>query len=82
MTDHLDSIGGWPVLGTKPGGNWNESSFDIMSDLVFIRYSGVSPFIQVFLGLDEKDSGKRMIKVKYSSTVHVLKTGIALLLPS
>ncbi|XP_060583095.1 neprilysin-1-like [Ruditapes philippinarum] len=63
MTDHLDSIGGWPVLGTKPGGNWNESSFDIMSDLVSIRYSGVSPFIQVFLGLDEKDSGKRMIKI-------------------
>ncbi|XP_045162499.2 neprilysin-1-like isoform X2 [Mercenaria mercenaria] len=63
ITDELELIGGWPVLGTNPGGNWDRSDFDLVSDLMKIRVHGLSPFFQVYVGLDERDSGKRIITI-------------------
>ena len=31
----LDELGGWPILGTATGGNWNETSFNLNDLLLF-----------------------------------------------
>lgn len=63
ITDELEKIGGWPVLGLKPGGHWNKSAFDLVSELLALKVLGMPPIIHMFVGIDEKDSGKRIIQI-------------------
>ena len=55
--------GGWPTLGNLHGGCWNESDFDLMSDLVRMRRYGVSPFINMYISTDDKHLTERIIHV-------------------
>ena len=54
LVNVLEELGGWPILGTAPGGNWNAASFDLMHLLL---YSVSSAFFEVGLaqGLDQNN---------------------------
>lgn len=64
MTDLLEHVGGWPVLGSNPGGHWNETNFNFFFDLLTLREYGISPILRIYIGVDEKENGKRIIQVK------------------
>ena len=63
VLDLLHSSGGWPTLGDKHGGRWNESDFDLVSDLVVMRKYGNAPLINMYLSTDDKKLTKRIIRV-------------------
>ncbi|KAK3599129.1 hypothetical protein CHS0354_016391 [Potamilus streckersoni] len=57
----LEELGGWPVLGNQSGGNWNESTFDLIQLLVGLKNYGYSPLIRMYVFSDVKESNKRII---------------------
>ena len=59
----MQEIGGWPVLGTNPGGNWNEASFDIVSLLVSLRKYWNEPVMSLYVFPDDKNSTQRILYV-------------------
>ncbi|XP_052759922.1 endothelin-converting enzyme 1-like [Mya arenaria] len=59
-----NELGGWPTLGSNAGGNWNESLFNFEDDLIRLRTLGGSPIIKIYVGTDEKDSGKKILMVQ------------------
>ena len=54
IVNALEELGGWPILGTAPGGNWNATSFDLMH---LLTYSVSSAFFQVAVkqGFDQSN---------------------------
>ncbi|XP_060072891.1 neprilysin-like [Ylistrum balloti] len=59
----LNDLGGWPVLGSKPGGNWNESDYDLTRLLIgLIKYNN-KPLIQMYVYTDVKNSTVRIIYI-------------------
>ncbi|OWF45829.1 Neprilysin [Mizuhopecten yessoensis] len=59
----LNELGGWPVLGSKPGGNWNESEYDLTQLMVkLIKYNN-KPLIEMYVYTDVKNSTVRVIYV-------------------
>ena len=63
--DILHSLGGWPTLGNKYGGNWNESKFDLVSDIVMMRRYSAAPFINMYVSTDDKKLSERIIRVSF-----------------
>lgn len=57
----IKDLGGWPLLDKK----WNENKFD-WKELVYKlrkRASGVSYFVSLYIGIDDKNSTRRLIHV-------------------
>lgn len=69
MKEFLESLGGWPILGAKPGGHWNESTFGFENDLVQLRVYGVHSLINVFVAEDAKQTDQRIINVSSQGLV-------------
>ena len=63
VLDLLHSVGGWPTLGDNYGGRWNESSFDLVTDLVRMRKYGNAPLVHMYISTDDKNITKRIIRV-------------------
>ena len=59
----MQEIGGWPVLGTNPGGSWNEASFDIVSLLVNLKKYNNAPVMRLYVSSDVKNSTQRILYV-------------------
>lgn len=59
----LNELGGWPVLGSNNGGNWNESGFNLVQLLVTLRKYNFAPVIRMYVNSDAKDSENRIIYV-------------------
>ena len=56
-------MGGWPTLDNVLDVTWNESAFAIEDELATVRAYSVAPLFRVYVGTDEKNSGKRILKV-------------------
>ncbi|XP_077998346.1 neprilysin-1-like [Glandiceps talaboti] len=68
LIDVITHLGGWPVLGDKPGGNWNEELFnleDLMSTL--LREIGSSFLVLTYVSTDSKESSRHVIKFDQAS---------------
>ncbi|OWF55370.1 neprilysin-like [Mizuhopecten yessoensis] len=59
--DLLDSFGGWPALDDRPGGYWNEDSFDLSLLLSKLMLYYNNPLIGFYVSVDSKNSSARMI---------------------
>lgn len=63
LTDVLEELGGWPVLGNQPGGNWQQSRYnfeDLWAKLTaYDRYI----LIEGYVGVRPKDSLTRVLVV-------------------
>ncbi|KAL3862327.1 hypothetical protein ACJMK2_008304 [Sinanodonta woodiana] len=57
----LEELGGWPVLGNQPGGNWKELDFDLIHLLVGLMKYGNTPLITMNVNSDAKESTRRVI---------------------
>lgn len=57
----LNEIGGWPVLGTNPGGNWADGSFSLSSLLITLRKYNNRPLIDLYVSSDVKNTTQRII---------------------
>ena len=62
ITPVLQALGGWPVLGARPGGNWDEGSFDLVSLLVKLAQYGIQPIIRLSVTVDQKNSTQRILQ--------------------
>ncbi|KAH3827034.1 hypothetical protein DPMN_128962 [Dreissena polymorpha] len=60
LDDHLS---GWPTLAGHPGGTWDETGFNLEDELVHFRTHGVVSLVRIYVGLDEKDTRKRIITI-------------------
>ena len=66
MIEMLTSLGGWPVLETNPGGNWNQSAFSFERLLAtLIGQYDTYPIISVFVETDDKNSSEYVLQVIY-----------------
>ncbi len=64
LIDILTDIGGWPVLGSKPGGNWQESSYDFISLKTRIaRKFGGGGILSVGINTDDKNTSRNVLMV-------------------
>ena len=63
VLDLLHSLGGWPTLGDKHGGRWNETTFDLVTDLVQMRKYGNAPLVHMYISTDDKNVTKRIVRV-------------------
>ena len=59
----MEEIGGWPVLGSNPGGHWNDAEFDIVSLLVTLRKYNNKPVIDLGVSSDTKNTTQHIIFV-------------------
>ncbi|XP_053381841.1 neprilysin-like [Mercenaria mercenaria] len=57
----LNELGGWPILGNKPGGNWNENDFDLAKIITTLRKYNNKVIIDMGVGLDDKNSSYHII---------------------
>ena len=63
----LKELGGWPVLGDKNGGSWNESDYDLTTLLLNLMKYNNKPLINLYVYTDSKNSTTRII---YVSDLH------------
>ena len=63
----LKELGGWPVLGDKNGGSWNESDYDLTTLLLNLLKYNNKPLINLYVYTDSKNSTTRII---YVSDLH------------
>ena len=68
----MQEIGGWPVLGTNPGGNWNEASFDIVALLVNLKKYSKAPVMSLYVSSDDKNSTQHILYVSLFLSNHRL----------
>lgn len=59
----LEKFGGWPTLGSNPGGGWDPTKFHLMDTLVKMSAYGHNPFIDLYVGLDLKKPDTRILYV-------------------
>ena len=59
----LDSLGDWPVLERMTGGQWNESEFDLETDLVQLRTYGLRTLVNMDVELDSRDTNRKILRV-------------------
>ncbi|XP_022336813.2 neprilysin-like [Crassostrea virginica] len=57
----LKELGGWPVLGDKNGGSWNESDYDLTTLLLNLMKYNNKPLINLYVYTDSKNSTTRII---------------------
>ncbi|XP_060581148.1 membrane metallo-endopeptidase-like 1 [Ruditapes philippinarum] len=57
----LEELGGWPVLGTKLGGNWIESNFSLSQLLITLRQYNNNPVINMYVSPDIRNSQQYII---------------------
>ncbi|XP_045161647.2 neprilysin-like [Mercenaria mercenaria] len=57
----LSELGGWPVLGTNPGGNWSPNNFSLSQLLISLIQYNNKPLIHLHVFADVKDSEKYII---------------------
>ncbi|XP_071805807.1 neprilysin-1-like [Asterias amurensis] len=62
VMDILADIGGWPVLGSNPGGNWQETSYDFVRLKTLIsRKHGSGGILSVTIGADDKNTTRNVL---------------------
>lgn len=66
LIQFLQSLGGWPVLGMKEGGKWNESTFELQSILVTIREYGAKGLVHLDVEIDSIDIKRHILSVSRS----------------
>ncbi|XP_053378992.1 neprilysin-like [Mercenaria mercenaria] len=57
----LNELGGWPVLGTNPGGNWSPNNFSLSQLLISLIQYNNKPLIYLYVYADIKDTEKYII---------------------
>ncbi|XP_052765248.1 neprilysin-1-like [Mya arenaria] len=57
----LEELGGWPILGSKPGGNWEESKFDLARLITTLRKYNNKVIIDMGVGIDNKNSTNHIV---------------------
>ncbi|XP_060599061.1 neprilysin-like isoform X3 [Ruditapes philippinarum] len=61
---YMDGFGGWPVLGSNPGGNWNSSDYNIEDLLIYSRKgTNYLPLIDVGVTQDDKHPTKHILYI-------------------
>ena len=63
VIQYLEEFGGWPILGTSPGGYWNEADFNLVNLLVNLRQYGFSPLIALSVHTDLKQTDRHSLYV-------------------
>ncbi|XP_060581149.1 neprilysin-1-like [Ruditapes philippinarum] len=59
----LEELGGWPVLGSNPGGNWSESDFSLIKLLVTLNKYNSRRIINLVVSGDLKESNKNILEL-------------------
>ena len=72
----LKTLGGWPVLGVNPGGNWNERKFDMVSLLVALAQYRIQPIIQLGIAPDSKNSTQLIFHLVQPILEHPVETDL------
>ncbi|XP_053378803.1 neprilysin-4-like isoform X4 [Mercenaria mercenaria] len=61
---YMEGFGGWPVLGSKAGGKWNQSSFNLEDLLIYTRKgTNYIPLIDVGVTQDDKNPTKHILYI-------------------
>ncbi|XP_022096957.1 membrane metallo-endopeptidase-like 1 [Acanthaster planci] len=68
LTDNLEAVGGWPVLGTNPGGNWSEDNYEFedLSAMLYREY-GINVVVAAWVGVDDKNSSLHVLAIDQPS---------------
>lgn len=60
----MEGFGGWPVMGSHPGGNWDASQFNLEDLLIYARKGTNSlPLIDIGVSQDDKQPTKYILYV-------------------
>ena len=60
----MEGYGGWPVLGTKAGGKWNSSNYNLEDLLIYTRHgTNYIPLIDVGVTQDDKHPTNHILYV-------------------
>ena len=69
MISLLTTNGGWPVLGTSDGGNWEASKFDIVNILKLSAQFNIHAIVEIITATDFKNTNNRIIYVSFKHLV-------------
>ena len=72
----LEELGGWPVLGSNPGGNWIQADFNLTTLMVKLKKYNNGPFIGMYVSSDVKNSEQYIIYVSIlcSGIINIKRT--------
>ncbi|KAH3712314.1 hypothetical protein DPMN_072009 [Dreissena polymorpha] len=59
----LNELGGWPILGDKPGGGWREERFDLARLITTLRKYNNKVLIDMGVDVDDMNSTQHIISV-------------------
>ena len=64
ILNYMENLGGWPILGTKRGGRWNQTDYNLEDLLILIRNeTNTLPLADIYVGKDIKNKPKHILVV-------------------
>ena len=62
----MEGFGGWPILGSRNGGMWNENSYNLEDLMKRMRNDSVPlPLVNMLVFQDVKNPSKNILTVPY-----------------
>ncbi|KAL4221850.1 Membrane metallo-endopeptidase-like 1 [Mactra antiquata] len=60
----MEGYGGWPVLGSNPGGHWDPSTYNLEELLIYAKkHTNYIPLIDVGITTDDKNPDKHILYI-------------------
>ena len=68
MLDYMEELGGWPIMGARKGGNWDESAFNLEDLMILVRnQTNTLPLADIYVSQDDKNPTKHILTVILAS---------------
>ena len=64
MLEYMEQLGGWPIMGTNKGGNWDESKYNLEELMILVRNeTNTLPLADIYVSQDDKNPTKHILAV-------------------
>ena len=64
MLDYMEQLGGWPIMGTHKGGNWDVSKYNLEELMILVRNeTNTLPLADIYVSQDDKNPTKHILAV-------------------
>lgn len=61
----MESFGGWPIMGSHRGGNWNESAYNLEDLMIRVRNeTNTLPLVDIYVAQDDKNPSRYILTVR------------------
>lgn len=68
ILSYMESFGGWPIMGSHRGGNWNESAYNLEDLMIRVRNeTNTLPLVDIYVAQDDKNPSRYILTIDQTS---------------